>query len=60
MPTYSYVCKQCGRVMTLLRSMAERDHPGVACLCGGEIERKNDAPDFNVKGGTPRFHPRRT
>ncbi len=59
MPTYTYTCKSCGKTLTLLRSIAERDVPGVNCLCGGEIERTADAPDFSVKGGTPRFYPRK-
>lgn len=56
MPRYTYGCKVCGREVLLLRPIAERDNPEVGCTCGGELERKNDAPDFNVKGGTPKFH----
>lgn len=58
MPTYTYQCidKDCGRKITLLRPIAERDSPGVNCLCGCSVTRVADAPDFNVKGGTPKFH----
>lgn len=56
MPTYTFQCQDCGRTMTLLRPIAERDDPGVNCTCGGTIVRVPDAPDFSVKGGTPRFH----
>lgn len=56
MPTYTFKCEQCDRTMTLQRPIAERDDPGVNCICGGIISRVPDAPDFKVQGGTPRFH----
>ena len=56
MPNYTYRCKSCDREMVLNRPIADRDTPGVNCLCAGEIVRVPDAPDFKVQGGTPKFH----
>lgn len=57
MPTYTYKCKQCGKQVTLVRPIVERDEPQVNCLCGGKIERVPDAPmGVKVQGGTPRFY----
>lgn len=56
MPTYTYVCQSCGKKMILNRPIVMRDDPMVDCTCGGTIYRVPDAPDFSVRGGTPKFH----
>lgn len=56
MPNYTYVCEDCHRAVILNRGIADRDEPGVQCLCGGKLHRTPDAPEFTVKGGTPKFH----
>lgn len=58
MPNYTYKCTSdiCQRTMELVRPIAERDSPGVQCLCGHDIVRVPDAPFGKVVGGTPKFH----
>ena len=50
MARYTYHCKVCGKQIVLVRPMAERDDPQVGCLCGGQIERQPDAPEFTIRG----------
>lgn len=57
MPNYSYRCTNCGRTCVRNRPIAERDNPGVNCICApkpgqpiSKLERVPDAPSFKVNG----------
>ena len=43
MPTYTYRCKSCGRIESLLLPIANRDDTNT-CECGGQLKRMVDAP----------------
>ena len=53
MPLYEYACEDCGRKITLLRRLNERDEP-VKCeldKCGGNAKKVVSIPSFHLKGG---------
>lgn len=45
MPTYTYMCDDCGLAKDVLIKMDDRDNPGT-CTCGGKLLRI-----FNFTGG---------
>ena len=49
MPTYEYVCKNCGHLFEIVQSM--RDDPLTECPeCGGELRKVFTAPSIAFKG----------
>jgi putative FmdB family regulatory protein len=49
MPTYEYVCKNCGHLFEIVQSM--RDDPLKECPeCGGELRKVFAAPSISFKG----------
>jgi putative FmdB family regulatory protein len=49
MPTYEYVCKQCGHLFEIVQSM--RDDPLTECPeCGGELRKVFAPPAISFKG----------
>ena len=49
MPTYEYVCKQCGHLFEIVQSM--RDEPLTECPeCGGELRKVFAPPAISFKG----------
>ena len=49
MPTYEYVCKQCGHLFEIVQSM--RDDPLTECPeCGGELRKIFAPPAISFKG----------
>jgi putative FmdB family regulatory protein len=49
MPTYEYVCKQCGHLFEIVQSM--RDEPLTKCPeCGGELRKVFAPPAISFKG----------
>ena len=49
MPTYEYVCKQCGHLFEIVQSM--RDEPLRECPeCGGELRKVFAPPAISFKG----------
>ena len=65
MPTYSYLCNNCGYELTVLKRMTDA---GTVEFCPSDKCRSlwqpmdrvyNAPPAAKVAGGTPRFHVRR-
>jgi putative FmdB family regulatory protein len=49
MPTYEYVCRNCGHGFEIVQSM--RDEPLTICdVCGGELRKVFAAPAISFKG----------
>jgi putative FmdB family regulatory protein len=49
MPTYEYVCKACGHLFEIVRSM--NDEPLTECPeCGGELRKVFAAPAISFRG----------
>jgi putative FmdB family regulatory protein len=49
MPTYEYVCKACGHLFEIVRSM--NDEPLTVCPeCGGELRKVFGAPAISFRG----------
>jgi putative FmdB family regulatory protein len=49
MPTYEYICKNCGHLFEIVQSM--RDDPLTECpQCGGELRKVFTAPAIAFKG----------
>jgi putative FmdB family regulatory protein len=49
MPTYEYVCRNCGRMFEIVQSMS--DAPLTICdVCGGELRKVFTAPAISFKG----------
>jgi putative FmdB family regulatory protein len=49
MPTYEYVCRNCGHLFEIVQSM--RDDPLTECPeCGGELRKVFAAPSISFKG----------
>jgi putative FmdB family regulatory protein len=49
MPTYEYVCRNCGHGFEIVQSM--RDEPLTICdVCGGELRKVFTAPAIAFKG----------
>jgi putative FmdB family regulatory protein len=49
MPTYEYVCKACGHLFEIVRSM--NDEPLTECPeCGGELRKVFAAPSISFRG----------
>jgi putative FmdB family regulatory protein len=49
MPTYEYVCKNCGHVFEIVQSMS--DAPLIECpVCGGELRKVFAPPAISFKG----------
>jgi putative FmdB family regulatory protein len=49
MPTYEYVCRNCGRMFEIAQSMS--DAPLTICdVCGGELRKVFTAPAISFKG----------
>ena len=60
MPTYEYECKKCDEIVEIKGRMT--DEPLTECQCGkkGELcQIISGGQGFSVRGGTPRYHPRR-
>ena len=60
MPTYEYECKKCATIIEIKGRMT--DEPLTECQCGekGELcQIISGGLGFSVRGGTPRYHPRR-
>ncbi|MBI3649260.1 MAG: hypothetical protein HY240_11010 [Actinobacteria bacterium] len=49
MPTYEYVCRDCGRVFEVVRSMAQESLT-ICDECGGELRKVFAAPAISFKG----------
>lgn len=54
MPFYDYGCEDCSDLTTLRRPFEERDRPVDCKSCGAPMHRLPAAPNFVVKGGTPK------
>ena len=59
MPTYDYECSDCGRRVTRIRPITERDDLETCSHCGqdwdswsgpGQLVRVPSAPSFSIKG----------
>jgi putative FmdB family regulatory protein len=49
MPTYEYVCRNCGHMFEIVQSMS--DAPLTICdVCGGELRKVFTAPSISFKG----------
>jgi putative FmdB family regulatory protein len=49
MPTYEYVCRNCGHMFEIVQSMS--DAPLTICdVCGGELRKVFTAPAISFKG----------
>ena len=62
MPRYDFICRDCGSIITVERSIANRNRITNACRevqglgedeCGGKLVRKWTPPVFRFEGGQP-------
>ncbi len=62
MPTYTYRCRTCGTKQDRMRAMVNMDKTVECEHCGCKCERIEIVVPSRayIKGGTPRFHFRRT
>jgi putative FmdB family regulatory protein len=62
MPTYTYRCRMCGTKQDRMRAMVNMDKTVECSHCGGKCERIEICipSRSHIRGGTPRFHHRKT
>lgn len=50
MPLYEFTCERCGKSFEELKSLADRDEPGICPDCGAEAKR--ELSSFAVVGAS--------